>query len=791
MIPRFKGHLTVEWGDDSPTLLVHEERSSTRLESPLLHQVAPWIDGRRTVAQIAAELSPAVTPLDVAFAVDCLRQQGFVEHREGMGRRGEAGESRHDPDRRRPGRDAETLAEALGERIPDRSPGLAITVLGGADLHASAARIEADLLDAGATLVAEGDLRLVVVDDWMHPGLAEVHERAEASGEPWLLAQPVGVQVAVGPLFVPGRSSCWHCFAARVGAWRRERRRPLAAVPENGPGSWAPRRPSTAWSRRLGLAWAVLETMKTVWGEGRDGLVEELRVFDLVAGTTESHRWVRRPGCGHCGGPIETASGPDGRCIPEIDPGPRPPAGSSRGPFGRSFGGRAESPRKTFETYEHLSSPIAGLVDGVRPYHHGDDGLVFAYEARFAPPTPLTTPPGAPTPPEPPQPPIAPGRCAGRGTDPDSARTAALCEALERYSGFFQGYETRRLATFDDLGEAAVHPDECLLASDRQLAERRAWNQRGLPFHELPEPLESGRKIHWTPLWSLVHGRRRWLPTSYCYYNFREPSGCSPSRADSNGCAAGSRFEEAVVRGFLELVERDALALWWYNRAMVPALDLTSVSNPYVEALVHQWAAWGRSLLVLDITTDFGIPTFVAISRHDSPKAGDVLLGAGCHWSPHLALSGALTELNQFVPGFLAGRPRQALSDEPGLEASYLGSGNGRAEVALGDLEAPARQEPDLEECGPEDLGPEEPSARTGTQLERCIDLARDRGLDLLVLDQTRPEVGLPVARVVMPGSRSMRARFAPGRLYRVPVELGWVERELGEDELNPVHILI
>ena len=36
--------------------------------------------------------------------------------------------------------------------------------------------------------------------------------------------------------------------------------------------------------------------------------------------------------------------------------------------------------------------------------------------------------------------------------------------------------------------------------------------------------------------------------------------------ADSNGNAAGSSPEDAVVQGFLELVERDAVALWWYNR---------------------------------------------------------------------------------------------------------------------------------------------------------------------------------------------------------------------------------
>ena len=29
-----------------------------------------------------------------------------------------------------------------------------------------------------------------------------------------------------------------------------------------------------------------------------------------------------------------------------------------------------------------------------------------------------------------------------------------------------------------------------------------------------------------------------------------------------------------MLQGFLELVERDAVALWWYNRTRQPAVDL-------------------------------------------------------------------------------------------------------------------------------------------------------------------------------------------------------------------------
>jgi len=58
-------------------------------------------------------------------------------------------------------------------------------------------------------------------------------------------------------------------------------------------------------------------------------------------------------------------------------------------------------------------------------------------------------------------------------------------------------------------------------------------------------------------------------------------------------------------------------------------------------------------------------------------------------------------------------------------------------------------------------------------------------------LDQTRPDIGLRVVKVFVPGMRHFWARFGPGRLYDVPVAMGWVERPLTEDQLNPSHLVI
>ena len=69
--------------------------------------------------------------------------------------------------------------------------------------------------------------------------------------------------------------------------------------------------------------------------------------------------------------------------------------------------------------------------------------------------------------------------------------------------------------------------------------------------------------------------------------------------------------------------------------------------------------------------------------------------------------------------------------------------------------------------------------------LQHCQRLVESLGLELLVLDQTRPDLDIPVVKVVVPGLRHFRPRFAPGRLYDVPLRMGWLDEPNDESALN------
>jgi ribosomal protein S12 methylthiotransferase accessory factor len=296
----------------------------------------------------------------------------------------------------------------------------------------------------------------------------------------------------------------------------------------------------------------------------------------------------------------------------------------------------------------------------------------------------------------------------------------------------------------------------------------------------VPARFDRARAIDWTPAWSLTLHHTAWLPTAYCYYRYRLPADHEFCHADSNGCAAGNTLQEAILQGFLELVERDACAAWWYNGVRRPAIDLASFRDPFFDAMAAEFDRHDRELLAIDLTADLGIPVVAAMTwrRRDG---GRVHLGLGSHLEARLAVSRALAELNQGA-GFDLRHEGDGRHDEL-LEHDHrrwLAEATIENRPYLRPDPACVKRAGDFHDCSTRDLADD---------LRWCVERLRAHGLELIVLEHTRPDIAFPVVRVVVPGLRHFWQRLAPGRLYDVPVALGWLERPLSEEELNPIPI--
>ena len=144
---------------------------------------------------------------------------------------------------------------------------------------------------------------------------------------------------------------------------------------------------------------------------------------------------------------------------------------------------------------------------------------------------------------------------------------------------------------------------------------------------------------------SLIGGEPRLVPSALCYMYYGFSGGRRFCDGDTNGCAAGRSKDDAIRGALLELIERDSVAIWWYNRLRRPAIHWQSLDDPRAAGFQAAFQALGRTAHVLDITTDTGVPACVAIApRLDGSEP---CFGAAAALSARDAVVKALSEAAQ------------------------------------------------------------------------------------------------------------------------------------------------
>ena len=595
------------------------------------------------------------------------------------------------------------------------------------------------------------DLTVTVVNDYLERRLDELNRRHLSDRTPWVLVQPSGIFPLVGPVFSPFKSCCWTCLTDRM-----KRNREVRAFLDRGQARCLAVSPLARHTLgQNGIQLAAVEIAKAIATDFRTELRDHIVSLDLLGSTIVKHYVAARPQCPSCG--RKKLRDPSRTPVP-VELG----AGSKL--VMTSGGYRTVSPGATVARFRKHVSPLTGVVSRLERIE-ADLPLNTNYYAthNFSVPAATANELRAG---------LSGSGSAGKGSTAEQGEASALMEAIERYSGIYQGDEIRKTRRFTGFPSGdAILPNDVLLFSDAQL---RDWMSTSDPDEgpSTPALFDRSAQIEWSPVWSLRDKRFKHLPTSLLYFFYRGPGQIF---ADSNGCAAGNTIEEAIVQGFLELVERDSYAIWWYNRLPRPQVDLGQFNDSYVRDLQSQLTETGRRLWVLDVTSDLGIPSFVAIMHwmHDSQE--NIEFGSGAHFDTRIALLRALTELNQFLSIGLMGGGRT------GEQSSLDGSTPLRIEdhPFLTPSDDPAVQP---------GFGSKVGRLNSREQVSACVRLAKRKRLDFLVLNQTRPDIDVPVVRVIVPGMRHFYRRFAPGRLYDVPVKLGLRDRPLSENEVNPLH---
>jgi len=318
----------------------------------------------------------------------------------------------------------------------------------------------------------------------------------------------------------------------------------------------------------------------------------------------------------------------------------------------------------------------------------------------------------------------------GKGLDLAAARASGVMESVESWHAE-RVVRPLKLGSFEEL--RFTHPLVDVSALSRSDTCR---------FHR-------DLSLLWVEGRELLADEPVWVPYETVHTNYTLPlpagSGCFP--ITSNGLASGNHLLEAISHALCEVVERDAITLWGLRSDGEKALtrvDLSTVDDPACHHVVDCYGRAGVDVAVWETTSDVGIASFLCMIDEDG---GDALrplytaMGSGTHPSREVALLRALTEAAQSRLTFISGARDDMWRESYDRYANVETLTRNRATLRR---DRPCRSFDDVPSFESDSLADD-----VAWELERL----RSVGINQVVaVDLTRPELRIPVVRVVVPG---------------------------------------
>ena len=313
---------------------------------------------------------------------------------------------------------------------------------------------------------------------------------------------------------------------------------------------------------------------------------------------------------------------------------------------------------------------------------------------------------------------------AGKGATQDQAKASAMMEAFERYSAELQ----------DD-----VKKDSFICCSFKESDE--FIDPESLILPQLPfEPHE--KELNWVKAVNIKDDSDCLIPSDAVYHPYGSINDINLFKSNTNGLASGNVVEEAVFHGMTEVIERDAWSLFEIKRKNAPEIDLETIENPIIKEILDKFAEADVKVKLVNLTSDVDAATIAAVSDDTILKDPALLtLGVGTHLDPEIAVMRALTEVAQSratqIHGTREDTSRAVFMRKAGYERMKRINGHWFGEskevINLNEIKNYAGK------SFKEDI-------------ETTLKLLKKAGFeDVLFVDLTRPEIEIPVVRVIIP----------------------------------------
>ena len=363
---------------------------------------------------------------------------------------------------------------------------------------------------------------------------------------------------------------------------------------------------------------------------------------------------------------------------------------------------------------------------------------------------------------------------SGAAIQRDRALAKAVGEVVERYCSALFKVEELPLTSYEEAAFPCTVPDDFALFSVEQ------YNSEGFPYL----PFRRDTPVRWVPALNAVTGQIQYVPAAFVYvpYYFYQGTGDAPiAQPISTGLACYSGITEAAVSAISEVIERDAFMITWQARLARPHILLETLSQANRE-LVTRFERAGYSTYLLNITTNIGIPTFLAVLRGNFPDTVPFVVAAATSVDPEVAARKSLEEVELTRSYFL-----HIIKEKPRLEPdptfaniidqeSHLNYWCDWSHRPFADFLTSSEET--IEFGAIKNLA----TGQAKEDLAVLIEKVAAIGHQVLLADLTTPdvrEVGLAVVRAIIPGFHPLVAGYrfralGGSRLWTVPEKLGY-----------------
>ena len=319
---------------------------------------------------------------------------------------------------------------------------------------------------------------------------------------------------------------------------------------------------------------------------------------------------------------------------------------------------------------------------------------------------------------------------SGKGSTEQRARISAIMEGFERCLAERQGLNTN-----------IVSPISAPALVESYSKARENFSVLDPKSLLLPQPYDPQLLLEWVGAYDLLNGEEIFVSANAVYHPYDAPGRCQKLfLSNTNGLASGNVIEEAILHGLLEVIERDAISTAQFTRNLGKEIVLTEADG-YLYELAGKFKEAEIELKVWLVPSDTGIPTVIAVT--DDVKLKDpalLVMGAGSHLKPEIAVARAITEAAQSrvvqIQGAREDTDREGFIRSVGYDRLKRLNGFWFEEgekISISEVQ---------------DKSGKSPAENIALILEKLRRFAER----VLVVDLSREEVAVPVVRVIIPG---------------------------------------